>query len=189
MVISDIKKLGKGSGRREARLRWNLKVSIVVEEGREVSPRRAEHSHEGDTGGYAGQGPRPWVSTGRPASRSQFSGARSVSSRLISESQVCRSYQGNHYGTFFFWPGVHYSKPEITKLEFLSAESCDFFQALSHFRVLKLCMIRWSLTIPALSSCEGEESSGLFMTSEKQFPRWLFHSISFPHKFFTGRTI
>lgn len=90
---------------------------------------------------------------------------------------------------FFFWPGIHYSKPEITKLEFLSAESCDFFQALSHFRVLKLCMIRWSLTIPALSSCEGEESSGLFMTSEKQFPRWLFHSISFPHKFFTGRTI
>lgn len=97
--------------------------------------------------------------------------------------------KGITMGLFFFWPGVHYSKPEITKLEFLSAESCDFFQALSHFRVLKLCMIRWSLTIPALSSCEGEESSGLFMTSEKQFPRWLFHSISFPHKFFTGRTI
>lgn len=130
------------------------------------------------------------VFTGRPAFSSQFSGARSVSSHLISDSQVCRSNQGNHYGTFFFF-GLEYitvsQKSPICGVSL--SRKLWFLPSTFPLQTTEALCDLMKPNHPSLVFLWRRKSSGLFMTSEKQFPRWLFHGISFPHKFFTGRTI
>lgn len=143
-------------------------------------------------GGPCSLGPRPSASPGWPAFRSQFSGAGSVSSHLISESQVCRSNQGNHYGTIlWFFFGLAYitvsQKSPICGVSL--SRKLWFLPSTFPLQTTEALCDPMTPNHPSLVFLWRRKSSGLFMTSEQQFPRWLFHGIRFPHKFFTGRTI